>query len=76
MMAPYLGFDGRMYCGVPRFRIDPSSVGFNRTAIHAERKVILRVLGHTNWNRKKAEKLLNISYKAILNKIKEYGLTR
>jgi transcriptional regulator with GAF, ATPase, and Fis domain len=47
-----------------------------RAAMHAEREAILKVLGQTNWNRKKAAKLLHISYKAILYKIKEYGLTR
>ena len=47
-----------------------------RAVKQAEREAILKVLGQTNWNRKMAAKLLNISYKAILNKIKEYGLTR
>ncbi len=47
-----------------------------RAAMHAEREAILKVLGQTNWNRKKAAKLLHISYKTILYKIKEYGLTR
>ncbi len=47
-----------------------------RAAMQAEREAILKVLGQTNWNRKRAAKLLNISYKAILYKIKEYGLTR
>jgi len=42
----------------------------------AEREAILKVLNQTNWNRKMAAKLLHISYKAILYKIKEYGLTR
>ncbi|NIO19814.1 MAG: hypothetical protein GTN76_03500, partial [Candidatus Aenigmarchaeota archaeon] len=46
-----------------------------RAAMQAEREAILKVLGQTNWNRKRAAKLLNISYKAILYKIKEYGLT-
>ena len=47
-----------------------------RAAMQAEREAILKVLGQTNWNRKRAAKLLNVSYKAILYKIKEYGLTR
>ena len=47
-----------------------------RAAMQAEREAILKVLGQTNWNRKMAAKLLNISYKAILYKIKQYGLTR
>jgi transcriptional regulator with GAF, ATPase, and Fis domain len=47
-----------------------------RAAMQAEREAILKVLTQTNWNRKKAAKLLNISYKAILYKIKEYGISR
>ncbi len=47
-----------------------------RAAMQAEREAILKVLGQTNWNRKRAAKLLNVSYKAILYKIKECGLTR
>jgi len=32
-------------------------------------------LEKTNWNRKKAAILLDISYKSLLNKIKAYDLT-
>ncbi len=44
--------------------------------IQAEREAILKVLRQTNWNRKKAAQVLNISYKAILYKLKQYGLTQ
>jgi two-component system response regulator AtoC len=47
-----------------------------RAEMQAEKEAILKVLGQNNWNRKKAAKLLNISYKTILYKIKQYGLTR
>jgi len=40
-----------------------------------ERRVIRKALENTNWNRKKAATLLNISYKSMLNKIKEYKLS-
>ncbi|WP_025321454.1 sigma-54-dependent transcriptional regulator [Deferrisoma camini] len=40
----------------------------------AERRVLRRVLDHTRWNRKKAAQLLDISYKALLYKIRETGL--
>jgi two-component system response regulator AtoC len=40
----------------------------------AEMQAIRRALEHTNWNRKKAAALLNISYKALLYKIRQYGL--
>jgi two-component system response regulator AtoC len=45
-----------------------------RAAMEAERETIQRVLHQTNWNRKKAAKILNISYKTLLQKIKESGL--
>jgi two-component system response regulator AtoC len=44
--------------------------------MEAEREAILKALAETNWNRKRAAKLLNISYKAILYKIRQYGLTQ
>ncbi|MGB9699170.1 MAG: sigma-54-dependent Fis family transcriptional regulator [Thermodesulfobacteriota bacterium] len=39
-----------------------------------EREAICRALEQTNWNRKKAAQLLRISYKSLLNKIKELGI--
>ena len=45
-----------------------------RAARDAEREVIKRVLDQTNWNRKKAAQLLEVSYKTLLQKIKECGL--
>ncbi len=40
----------------------------------AERRAILDALEKTNWNRKHAAELLQISYKAILNKIRQHNL--
>jgi transcriptional regulator with GAF, ATPase, and Fis domain len=40
----------------------------------AEAGAMRKALEETNWNRKKAARLLNISYKSLLNKIKECGL--
>jgi DNA-binding NtrC family response regulator len=40
----------------------------------AEIKAIGEALKRTNWNRKAASRLLNISYKALLYKIRAYGL--
>lgn len=45
-----------------------------RAAKKAERVVIQRVLKQTRWNRRAAATLLQISYKALLYKIKEYSL--
>jgi two-component system response regulator AtoC len=40
----------------------------------AEIKAISGALQNTNWNRKAASRLLKISYKALLYKIRDYGL--
>ena len=40
----------------------------------AEKRVIERVLQQTRWNRKEAAEKLQISYKALLYKMKENGL--
>ncbi len=39
----------------------------------AERDLILRALEQTNWNKRKAAKLLDISERTLYRKIKEYG---
>jgi DNA-binding NtrC family response regulator len=41
----------------------------------AEAKEIQRVLEHVNGNRKLAAVQLNISYKALVYKMKQYGLS-
>jgi DNA-binding NtrC family response regulator len=41
-----------------------------RAAWKAEREAIERVLNQTRWNRRQAAKILRISYKALLNKLK------
>jgi two-component system response regulator AtoC len=41
-----------------------------RAAMLAEREAIERVLAQTRWNRRQAAKILRISYKALLNKLK------
>jgi two-component system response regulator AtoC len=43
---------------------------------NAERDLIDRVLRQTRWNRRKAAQILDISYKALLYKIKECGLNQ
>src|SRR5712691_2353513 len=47
-----------------------------RAAQAAEREAILNTLEQTHWNRVRAAKLLDISYRALLYKIKDAGLTR
>ena len=45
-----------------------------RAAQEAERETIDRVLHRTQWNRKRAARLLGVSYKTLLQKIRECGL--
>ncbi|HEV8640358.1 MAG TPA: sigma-54 dependent transcriptional regulator [Methylomirabilota bacterium] len=45
-----------------------------RAVLEAERQVIVRALEHCRWNRVKTAKMLKISYRALLYKIKDMGL--
>jgi two-component system, NtrC family, response regulator AtoC len=45
-----------------------------RAALEAERETIDRVLHHTHWNRKQAARILGVSYKTLLQKIRGCGL--
>jgi two-component system response regulator AtoC len=45
-----------------------------RAAQEAERETIGRVLHHTNWNRKQAARILGVSYKTLLQKIRGCGI--
>jgi two-component system, NtrC family, response regulator AtoC len=45
-----------------------------RAARIAEREAILRALMRTGWNKRKAAKRLQVSYKALLYKIKDCGI--
>ena len=45
-------------------------------ALAAERTVIADTLRQVHWNRRKAAQLLGVSYKTLLNKIKETGIER
>src|SRR5438552_4463876 len=42
----------------------------------AEAEAIAKALEETNWNRKQAAALLQISYKALLYKIRQYGIAQ
>jgi DNA-binding NtrC family response regulator len=45
-------------------------------AMKAERVAIEQTLRQVHWNRRKAAQILGVSYKTLLNKIKECGITR
>ena len=78
--------DERLALGEPEMRSDES--GFrgaamqkfslkeaSRAASHqAERELILQALDRTHWNRKRAARELQISYKAFLYKVKQIGM--
>ncbi|MBU4314591.1 MAG: sigma-54-dependent Fis family transcriptional regulator, partial [Actinobacteria bacterium] len=46
----------------------------SRFSKDTERRIILKVLKSTNWNKAKAARLLKINYKTLYLKIKEYDL--
>jgi len=46
-----------------------------RMALQAERQTIEKALARTSWNRKQAAKMLGVSYKTLLLKIRECGLS-
>jgi transcriptional regulator with PAS, ATPase and Fis domain len=46
----------------------------SETVSREEKKLIGEVLTKTNWNRRKAAEILEISYRSLLYKIKEYNL--
>jgi transcriptional regulator with PAS, ATPase and Fis domain len=61
------------YSGAPIARLPLKEVT-KEAARKAETDTILDVLSYTRWNRRKTAALLKISYKALLNKIKEYEI--
>jgi DNA-binding NtrC family response regulator len=61
------------YSGGPISRLPLKEVT-KEAARRAETDTILDVLSYTRWNRRKTAALLKISYKALLNKIKEYEI--
>ncbi|MGE0444759.1 MAG: sigma-54-dependent transcriptional regulator, partial [Vicinamibacterales bacterium] len=64
-VAAPAGQDGRRLADVAR-----------EAALAAERTVIADTLRQVHWNRRKAAQLLGVSYKTLLNKIKETGIER
>jgi two-component system response regulator AtoC len=61
------------YSGEPIARLPLKEVT-KEAARRAETDTILDVLSYTRWNRRKTAALLKISYKALLNKIREYEI--
>ena len=60
---------------IPEEKTFPSLKEVKKKAIEeAEKKLIRSVLVETGWNRKQAAKILQISYKALLYKIKDHKI--
>jgi two-component system response regulator AtoC len=55
-------------------RISSLKVAARAASRRAERELILKALERTHWNRKRAAQELQISYKALLYKIKQTGV--
>jgi two-component system response regulator AtoC len=53
----------------------PGDLSVKRAQRHLERELILRALAQTHGNRTQAAKLLELSHRALLYKIKEFGLS-
>ncbi|HEY3176613.1 MAG TPA: sigma 54-interacting transcriptional regulator [Candidatus Polarisedimenticolia bacterium] len=60
----------------PFFALEPVPLKevARRAVTEAEREAILKVLLTTQWNRRRAAKLLKISYRSLLYKIRDYAL--
>jgi len=58
----------------PTTRSDSLKVAAKAASREAERELILRALERTRWNRKRAARELQISYKSLLYKLKQIGL--
>ena len=61
-------------------RLDLEPLAFKdlvrRSVMEAESEILHRVLIQSEWNKAKAARLLQIDYKTLLTKIKQYGLHR
>jgi DNA-binding NtrC family response regulator len=55
-------------------RSDSLKAAARAASREAERELILRALERTRWNRKRAARELQISYKSLLYKLKQIGL--
>jgi two-component system, NtrC family, response regulator AtoC len=64
------------YEAAPASKAAPGSLRdiSRKAALAAERNAILKALDETRWNRVRAAKLLNISYRSLLYKIKDADL--
>jgi two-component system response regulator AtoC len=62
--------------GEPREEPRTLAVIARAAALKAERVALEQTLDQVRWNRRKAAQLLGVSYKTLLNKIKECGISQ
>jgi transcriptional regulator with GAF, ATPase, and Fis domain len=58
----------------PRVETPPLKEVARRAAEEAERQAILQALTSTGWNRRHAARLLQVSYRSLLYKIRDYAI--
>jgi two-component system response regulator AtoC len=74
--APYRNGHAQAPAPLPRLVVTESLREIaRRGAREAERKALAGVLERVHWNRAEASRILKVSYKTLLNKIAECGLT-
>jgi len=64
----------RAPAGAPAVTLPEGSLSIKRAARAVEEQLIRRALERTSGNRTRAAELLELSYRALLYKIKEYGI--
>ena len=60
----------------PVYEAVPLKEAKKRAVEEVEKEYILKALEDTNWNRTEAAKLLDLNYKTLREKIKEYNLEK
>ena len=58
----------------PNGELPPLKEVSRLAALEVEGELIRRALERTHWNRRRAAELLNISYKALLYKVRDCGI--
>ena len=54
--------------------LDPDELSIKKTMAHVERELIRRALAKTGGNRTRAARLLDISHRTLLYKLKDYDI--
>jgi DNA-binding NtrC family response regulator len=75
MLKPHGAYRDAIDKRLRRGKAYPLKIATDRYVAKVEKSILEHVLATTHWNRKKAAALMDISYKSVLNKIRDYGLT-